>query len=422
MRPDDRDPFTSLDEAFVPLDPELEALDGELAAGGAIARTRRDDRPTRAFDATLRARLLAQLPAGAATFAATAPRGAEGSLPGPSWAPAPLRPSTGPRIDTGGGPPARRRARWSLLAAAAALVAMSLVAASGAFRFDGLFPGPVASPTPSPIASEPPLESDPVIAPPSPDTSLDPTVDPSFGPTDMPSFAPTARPTPKPTSRPTPGPTPKPTAAPAPTVGPMDLSLRACPGGVRVGYTQPSGSVDRYAVVRSIGSTVPPTWPADGATVVDTASGWDATVTDGFDDTLDGGTKASYRAYAFDASGDVLAMSPAKSVVGIAAGSLGTFTAEPVSPGTMTFSWAAPSVDAACFSFGKVVASPDDPDPSYLTGSPYVAVMGSPSDTSVTVGDLPSGQTVFMRYEVIVETAMGRFVAARTDVVQVTYP
>jgi hypothetical protein len=421
MRPDDRDPFTLIDEAFVPLDPELEALDGELAAGGAIARTRRDDRPDRAFGAELRARLLAQLSAGAPTFATIAPGGAEGALPGTSWAPAPLRPSTGPRIKPGGGPLAPRRARWSLFAAAAAIVAVSVVAASGAFRLDGLFPGPVVSPTPSPIDTESPSESGPV-APPSPEASLAPIVDPSLGPPDLPSFGPTAVPTPDPTPRATPRPTPKPTATPSPTVGPMNLSLLACPGGVRIDYTKLSGPVDHYTVLRAIGSSVPATWPADGATVVDTASGWDATVTDGFDDTLDGGTKASYRAYAFDTSGDVLAMSPAKSVVGIASGSLGTFTADPVSPGTMTFSWAAPSVDAACFTFGKVVASPDDPDPSYLTGAPYVAVIGSPTDTSVTIGDLPSGQTVFMRYEVIVETAMGRFVAARTGAVQVAYP
>ena len=70
---------------------------------------------------------------------------------------------------------------------------------------------------------------------------------------------------------------------------------------------------------------------------------------------------------------------------------------------------------------GRSVTTSDS-DPSYLEGSPALAAVGDPAATSVTVDGLPSGKTVWLRYEMIHRTSLGKFVTASTTVVQVTYP
>ncbi|HXG26209.1 MAG TPA: hypothetical protein VNL94_05055, partial [Candidatus Binatia bacterium] len=234
---------------------------------------------------------------------------------------------------------------------------------------------------------------------------------------------PRAEPTPKPT--PMPDPTAKPTERPDPTepsVLAMDLAAKACPGGVLLDWTKPSPEVGHYHTLRKVGGDVPPTYPAAGTTEVETATSFGAGTTDGFDVTISGGDSATYRTFAFDAADQVMALSGTRTVTTIGRISLGTLNVTPGAAGSIDVSWAAADVNAACFTYGKLVASQDDPDPSYLKGSSYWAVVESPSTTSVHLEGLPSGKTVWMRYEIVRVTSTGKFVVARTDVVQVTIP
>jgi hypothetical protein len=245
----------------------------------------------------------------------------------------------------------------------------------------------------------------------------------TVGPSELPPETPTPAPSTGPAA--TPGPTPKPTASPKPTppLGALALSTFACPGGVRLDVTDPGGATDHYRVMKLVGGgTVPATWPPAGAAEVGTAPGWDRSVTDGFDADLAAGAAVSYRAFAFDAADGWLVASEARAVTALVPLDLGALGTTVVGPGSMTFSWTPPAVSWDCFSFGKLVASPSDPDPSYLKGSSYLAVMGSPSDAGVTVDGLASGTTVYVRYEAIRSTSTGLFVVGRTSVVQVTLP
>ena len=97
-------------------------------------------------------------------------------------------------------------------------------------------------------------------------------------------------------------------------------------------------------------------------------------------------------------------------------------TVEAAGAGSINVSWAATDVNLACVTYGKLVASEEDPDPSYLKGSPYLVAIGDAGATGTHLGGLPSGTTVWMRYEIIRVTSVGKFVVARTDAVQVTYP
>jgi hypothetical protein len=269
----------------------------------------------------------------------------------------------------------------------------------------------VASATPS-ASKEAPV----IVTPTDPATQApDPTAVPT------PATSPTAKPTPAPT----PPPTAKPTTKPEPTkppIGPMDLGLKACPGGVFIDWTKPSPDVAHYHVLRSFGGDVPATYPADGTTDVDTATSWSAGVTDGFDATVDGGQTATYRAFAFDAGDNLLAWSPSRTVTTVGRIDLGALAVEAAGPGSIDVSWAAADFNLACSTYGKLVASAEDPDPSYVKGSPYLVAIGDAGATGTHLDGLPSGTTVWMRYEIIRVTSLGKFVVARTDAVQVTYP
>jgi hypothetical protein len=227
------------------------------------------------------------------------------------------------------------------------------------------------------------------------------------------------KPTPKPTRKPDATPKPEPTVPP---IKPMDLVAKACPGGVVLDWSKPSSAVKHYHVLRSLDGSVPPTYPADGTTEVESATTWSAGETDGFDAGLGGGQATTYRAFAFDAEDQVLAVSPARTVTTASARDLGPLSVEALGAGSIAVSWGASEVPGACFSYGKLVASSDDPEPSYLTGSPYLTAIGDQATTSVTLDGLPSGETVWMRYELIRVTGSGKFVVGRTDVLQVTYP
>ena len=202
----------------------------------------------------------------------------------------------------------------------------------------------------------------------------------------------------------------------------MDLMAKACPGGVILDWTKPSTAVSHYHVLRSLDGGVPPTYPADGTTEVESATTWSAGATDGFDAGIGGGKTATYRAFAFDAEDGVMASSPSRTVTTVAAIDLGTLGFADNGDGTVTFTWAATSLNGACFTYGKLVASVEDADPSYLKGSSYLAAISDPGATGVTLEGLQSGKTVWMRYELIRSTSTGAFVVGSTDAVQVTFP
>jgi hypothetical protein len=337
---------------------------------------------------------------------------------GETWAPTPLTPRISRRTPT-----VMPRARWALLAAAA-LSGVLVVGALGA-RPDWLLPVPTAAPSAPPASSSPetpppsaaPTEA--VVAPvESPATSAPPVSEPTKPPaTSKPE--PTANPTPKPTHKADPTPKPEPTTPP---VGPMGLAAKACPGGVVLDWTKPSTAATHYHVLRSLEGDVPATWPTDGGDDVESATSWSAGITDGFDAGLDGGTSVTYRAFAFDDEDHFLASSPSRTVTTVAALSLGEPGIVEDGPGSITISWSGADLAEGCFSYGKLVASEEDPDPSYMKGSPYLVVVENPDTTSVSLDGLPSGKTVWLRYELIRVTGTGKFIAGGTDVAQVTFP
>jgi hypothetical protein len=416
----------------LPLDADLASLDAELGAAGTQARRALYGRtqPTRVFASGLRDRLLGTVatPVAAPTSPDTAllrdsTRGsrlrAGLATPGEAWAPVPLEPRLARRTPT-----VLPRARWALLAAAG-LTGVLVFGALGA-RLDWLIPSPTSeatSPRPSDARTPAPSPASTQAAV-VPVDSFEPTASP--GPT-----APVATPSAKPARTPTPTPTPTPTRKPDPTpkpeptvppVGTMELFAKSCPGGVLLDWAKPSSSTAHYHVLRSLGGEVPATYPADGTTDVETATSWSAGLTDGFDAGLEGGQGATYRAFAFNAEDQLLAVSPSRTVTTVAGLSLGSLGVENLGPGSIAVSWAAADVPAACFTYGKLVAATDDPEPSYLKGSPYLAAIGDPGATGVTLEGLPTGETVWMRYQLIRVTSTGKFLVGQTDVFKVTYP
>jgi outer membrane biosynthesis protein TonB len=428
MRPDDvlRGPGEGISDAALPIDADLQALDAELDEAGVQARRMLHGRsqPTRYFSVDLRARLASAY--GAAEAAAPlaldilAPAGqSRGSRlrpeleGGESWAPTPLAPRIVRRTPT-----ILPRARWALLAAAA--LTGVLIAGALGVNLSWILPvAPTESSSPAPSIA-------PVVVAPSPTTSAEPVLSPFA--TEGPAETPVATPTPTQTERPKPSPTPKPTPKPEPTkppMLPMSLAAKACPGGVVLDWSKPATQVAKYRVLRAIDGSVPPTYPAPATTDVETARSWDASVTDGFDASVDGGQSATYRAYAFDSDGQIVAMSGARTITTSWALSLGALGYVDNGDGaSITVSWSNPGVAEACFSYGKLVVSEEDPEPSYLNGSPHIAVISSSSATGAFV-EIPAewhGKTVWMRYQMIRATSLGKFAIGATDVIQVTLP
>jgi hypothetical protein len=421
MRPDDvlRGPGDDIDGLTMPIDADLRALDAELDTAGIQARQMLYGRsqPTRYFSVDLRSRLVGGYAAGVAAPAALdvlvpsgqarGPRLRPELVPGETWAPTPLAPRIARR------PPAPvPRARWAIFAAAGltiAVVAGALGAGLGWLRS-----------TPPTESSSPATSSAPVVILPDGSAAPGPIASPDAS--EAPSATTKPDPTPKPTR------TPKPTQKPDPTQPPvlsMSLAAKPCPGGVVLDWTKPSAAVGHYHVLRSLGGEVPATYPAPGTTEIDSATSWSAGVTDGFDADVSGGQQATYRAFAFDATDEVVAFSPMKTVTTSAALSLGTLGYTDNGDGaSITVAWTNPGVPEACFTYGKLVLSTEDPNPSYLEGSRHIAVVGDPSATGAWV-EVPAdlhGQHVWMRYQMIRSTSLGKFVVGSTDVAYVLLP
>jgi hypothetical protein len=101
--------------------------------------------------------------------------------------------------------------------------------------------------------------------------------------------------------------------------------------------------------------------------------------------------------------------------------SLGTLTATPDAGGTL-FTWTPYAGNGACFTYYKLVASTTNPNPSYLNGDPYIWAGSAQTDGSVVSPDLVSGQTYYLRIQVIRTTSLGAFVAAQSTVTTYTVP
>ena len=431
MRPDDRLPFDDLLDGGMdlPFDAELEALNAELDEAGRHARRslHGQTQPTRVFGSTLRAKLIGAVAVPAVVDAgALLPRSSVRSprtrldlvAAGETWAPVPLSPHIANRT-----PQVMPRARWALLAAAT--LTSVIVAGTLGARLDWLIPTPVD------LSSQPPSSAAPTARPTpnpsavvflpveSPEASADPSA--PVGPTDGPTPSKTPQPDPTKTPRPDPTPTPKPEPT-KPPIGTMDLAVKACPGGVILDWTKPSPLTSHYHALRSLEGEVPATYPAPGTTEVESATSWSAGVTDGFDDSIGGGKTATYRVFAFDGADEVMAWGPAKTVTTLDRLSMGGLDVTDDGPGTITVSWTPPTVNAACFTYGKLVASIEDPEPSYLKGSAYLAAISDPSQGQVTIENLESGTSYWIRYEFIRVTGTGKFVVASSDVRQVLIP
>jgi len=424
MRPDDllRGPGSDAGGLGLPIDADLQALDAELDAAGAQARGMLYGRsqPTRYFSVDLRGRLLGSYAAAPAAAPAALDVLVPGARPrgsrlrpelegGEAWAPTPLTPRIARRTPT-----ILPRARWAIFAAAALTGAIVAGALGANLRW--LFPVP-PSESSTPVASFAPA----VVVP---TASVPPAQDSSPAASDGPVETAPPDATPKPTRTPKPKPTPTPEPTDAPMLS-MSLAAKGCPGGVVLDWSKPSPGVGHYHVLRSLGGDVPPTYPAAGTTEIDSATSWSAGVTDGFDADVAGGQSATYRAFAFDADDHLMALSPSKTVTTAAALSLGTLGYTDNGDGSsITVAWSNPGVPEACFTYGKLVASTENPEPSYLEGSQYLAVVGDPGATG-TWAEVPSelhGQWVWMRYQMIRSTSLGKFVVGSTDVIYVQLP
>jgi len=422
MRPDDvlRGPGEDMDGTTMPIDADLQALDAELDTAGIQARQMLYGRsqPTRYFSVDLRSRLVGGYAAGMAAPAALDVMVPAGQMrgsrlrpeleAGESWAPTPLA----PRIARRPPPATMPRARWATFAAAALTLAVAVGALGAGLGW--------LRPVPPSESSSPSTSLAPVVI--LPDESAVPGPVASAGPSEGPAATAKPDPTPRPTR------TPKPTDKPDPTQPPvlsMSLAAKPCPGGVVLDWSKPSPAVGHYHVLRSLGGEVPATYPAPGTTEIDSATSWNAGVTDGFDADVAGGQSATYRAFAFDADDHVMAFSPMKTVSTAAALSLGTLGSTDNGDGaSITVAWSNPGVPEACFSYGKLVVSTEDPNPSYLEGSRHIAVIGDPSATGAWV-EVPAdlhGQHVWMRYQMIRSTSLGKFVVGSTDVAYVLLP
>ena len=268
------------------------------------------------------------------------------------------------------------------------------------------------------------------------DPTARPTINPTplpigtAGPTELPAATaepiPTPSPTPAATPRATPRPTPvpTPTPVPAPTFGTMSLVAQACQGGVVLDWSGPDmAGIHHVQVFRGTSADIPAAYPpAAGVTAIDGGYSGNPAKSDGADPLQVGGN-AWYRAVAFSGENAALAASAVAFVTAQPIGWLGALGVGGSTPGALSFTWTPYGGGGGeCFTYYKLVASADDPTPSYLEGSQALAAIGEKGSAGATVSGLSSGNTLYFRLQVIRATSLGKFVVAETDVVQHTVP
>jgi len=244
---------------------------------------------------------------------------------------------------------------------------------------------------------------------------------------------PTAAPTPIPTAPP-PAPTPPPPAPPPtptpPSMPSLALSLKSCDGGVVIQWSKYAGAdFNHYTTLRNTVANIPLAYPPQGG-AVDFGGTYttDRFALSAVDATGTPPTTYYYRAMAFNISDQVIAASAIGSAQALPMASLNPLgvALDPGGTGGTLFTWTPYAGPGGCFTFYKVVASPTNPDPSYLNGDPYLWAGSTQSDGSVVVPpghpNFVSGQTYFVRVQVIRTTALGAFVAAQTAVTTYLVP
>jgi hypothetical protein len=286
----------------------------------------------------------------------------------------------------------------------------------------------------APDSSEPPTAAthkpDPTDGPPStwfPESSDDadhivPVVTPP----------PTAAPTPTP-AQPTPPPAPPPPPpAPTPTPPPpgpatLTLSLKPCDGGVVIQWSKYQGAgFNHYTTLRNTSNNIPLAYPPQ-AGAVDFGGTYttDFTKLSAVDATGTPFTTYYYRAMAFDVNDQVIGASAVGSAQAKPTLAMGALGVAPDPVGTL-FNWTPYAGPSGCFTYYKLVASPTNPNPSYLNGDPYLWAGSTQTDGSVVVPpghpQFVSGQTYYIRIQVIRTTDLGAFVAAQTDVTTYLVP
>jgi hypothetical protein len=301
--------------------------------------------------------------------------------------------------------PARRFGFATVRAFLPAMAASALLAAAvwGAGELQvGRDP---ASPTPKPTAD--PSAPVVIVVPLPTGSPSEATAEPTTTP--VPSVQPTVKPSTKA------NPTPEPTAKP-PTIGSMSLLAKPCDGGVVLLWSAYDGAnFNHYATLRATSESL------SGATTVDGSTTADLAATSGSDATGVAGTTYFFRTAAFNADGGVLAKSSVVSAVAKPTVALGGFSVTPDAGGSR-LSWNPYTGPAACFTHYKLAYSTTNPAPSYLEGDPYLAALSTQTDATFVSADLVSGQTYYLRVQAIRSTALGRFVAAQTDVLTYTIP
>jgi hypothetical protein len=145
---------------------------------------------------------------------------------------------------------------------------------------------------------------------------------------------------------------------------------------------------------------------------------------DGFDPT-EGSSSAWYRAVAYTGENVAVAASPAKGVTTVGVGDLGPLDLVDggAGSGDLSFTWSPLGGDGGCFSYYKLVASVDDPTPSYLEGTDFALPIGEQGAIGTTITDeLASGQTYYFRLQAVRVTSLGKFIVAQSAVSQHLVP
>jgi hypothetical protein len=416
MSPDDRNRFD--DRGFADREYDDRDFDREFSDRNADRGLDRgmdrgidrgfDDRNLSAADRTLEQQLAvsghrARLTAGSAT-------------PSPIYA-AELRERLVTKLETSR-PPffafafGRRIAHAIPVSVAALLLAVAFV---GASQLNIGAPDPSESPVAATDEASPTLEPDHSFAPPPTDGAV-------FVPVATPTPAPATTPAPQLPTPPPPPPAPTPTPAP-PGPAQMTLGLKSCDGGVLITWSKyKAGGFNHYTTLRNTVNTVPMAYPPQGG-AVDFGGTYttDVTALSAVDPSGAIGVTYYYRTMAFNAADGVVGATAVGSATALPMASLGTLTAAGDAGGTL-FTWTPYAGHGACFTYYKLVASTTNPNPSYLNGDPYIWAGSAQADGSTVSPDLVSGQTYFLRIQVIRTSALGSFVAAQSGVTTYTVP
>jgi hypothetical protein len=313
----------------------------------------------------------------------------------------------------------RRFARVVPLTVATLLFAVAMV---GAAQLNIGAPGPSESPVavtdePDPTGNQPSMDPNasgqpmPVVPVTSPEPTAVPTAKPAPGLNQAP-----------PVDPPPATPVPTPTPAPSGPV-PMTLAVKSCDGGVVLSWSKyKSGGFNHYTTLRNTSATIPLAYPPQGG-AVDFGGTYttDPHVLSAVDTSGAPFATYYYRTMAFNAGDGVVGASAVVAGQALPTASLGTLGAALDAGGT-SFSWSTYGGPGACFTWYKLVASTTNPNPSYLTGDPYLLVGSSQGEGGTVIPDLASGQTYYVRLQAIKATGLGLFVAAQTDVLTYVVP